>query len=45
MTDSIDTYIAAFPSEVQTILKQKRTTIRLAAPNAEETPAFKETKI
>jgi uncharacterized protein YdhG (YjbR/CyaY superfamily) len=34
---SIDEYIAGFPPEVQEILEQVRTTIREAAPGAEET--------
>lgn len=43
----IDQYIAAFPSEVQTILAKVRQTIRAAAPEARETisyrmPAFKQ---
>ena len=33
---SIDEYIAGFPREVQAILKQVRTTINKAAPDAEE---------
>jgi uncharacterized protein YdhG (YjbR/CyaY superfamily) len=33
---TIDKYIAGFPSEVQKILKKIRTTIRKAAPAAEE---------
>jgi uncharacterized protein YdhG (YjbR/CyaY superfamily) len=33
----IDEYIASFPEEVQEILEKIRTTIRKAAPNAEET--------
>lgn len=33
---TIDEYIAGFPSEVQSILKKIRTTIRKAAPAAEE---------
>jgi uncharacterized protein YdhG (YjbR/CyaY superfamily) len=33
----IDEYIAGFPEEVQEILEKIRTTIRKAAPNAEET--------
>ena len=33
----IDEYIAGFPSDIQTILKKIRTTIRKAAPDAEET--------
>lgn len=43
---TVDEYIADFPAEVQTILKQIRSTIRNAAPAAEETisyqmPAFR----
>jgi uncharacterized protein YdhG (YjbR/CyaY superfamily) len=34
---SIDEYIAAFPNEVQEILQRIRTTIKKAAPDAEET--------
>jgi len=34
---SIDDYIATFPRDVQASLKQVRTTIRKAAPDAEET--------
>ncbi len=34
---SIDSYIANFPKEVQKILEQVRSTIRKAAPDAEET--------
>lgn len=34
---SVPEYIAAFPREVQTILKKLRSTIRAAAPDAEET--------
>jgi uncharacterized protein YdhG (YjbR/CyaY superfamily) len=34
---NIDEYIAGFPSDVQAILQQIRTTIRRAAPDAEET--------
>lgn len=42
----IDSYIAGFPKNVQTILKRIRTTIQSAAPNAKEVvsyrmPAFK----
>ena len=33
---SIDEYIAGFPSDVQEILKQIRTTIKKVAPDAEE---------
>ena len=33
---SIDEYIARFPPDVQVVLKQVRTTIREAAPDAEE---------
>ena len=33
----IDSYIAAFPAEVQRILEKIRTTIKKAAPGAEET--------
>ena len=32
----IDTYIAAFPSDIQTVLRQIRKTIREAAPEATE---------
>lgn len=43
---NIDEYIAAFPKEVQSILQLVRTSIRKAAPDAEETinyqmPTFK----
>ena len=43
----IDTYIARFPANVRAILEKVRTTIRAAAPEAEETisyqmPAFKQ---
>ena len=43
---NIDAYIAAFPEDVQKILKQVRLTVRKAAPGAEETisygmPAFR----
>ena len=34
---SIDDYIKAFPKEIQDILQQVRTTIKEAAPEAEET--------
>ena len=33
---SIDNYIAAFPSEVRTLLRKMRATIRKAAPGAKE---------
>jgi uncharacterized protein YdhG (YjbR/CyaY superfamily) len=33
---NIDEYIAAFPSDIQKLLKQMRTTIHKAAPKAEE---------
>lgn len=44
---TIDEYHAAFPAEVQTILAEIRTTIKQAAPNAEEVisynmPAFRQ---
>jgi uncharacterized protein YdhG (YjbR/CyaY superfamily) len=35
-----DEYIATFPKEVQTILKQVRATIKKAAPKAEETISY-----
>ncbi|MEQ1536239.1 MAG: hypothetical protein ABL923_10210 [Burkholderiaceae bacterium] len=34
--DSIDTYIAQFPPEVQALLTQMRQTIQKAAPSATE---------
>ena len=37
---TIDEYIAAFPQEVQALLQQIRTTIREAAPDAEETISY-----
>lgn len=37
---NIDQYIAAFPGEVQTLLRQMRDTIRKAAPEAEETISY-----
>ncbi|MDD2796973.1 MAG: DUF1801 domain-containing protein [Bacteroidales bacterium] len=45
--DTIDEYIATFPHEIQMLLLQMRTTIREAAPQAEEVisygmPAFKQ---
>lgn len=44
---NIDEYIAGYPQEVQVLLRKMRTTIRKAAPNAEEIisyqlPAFKQ---
>ena len=44
--NNIDEYIAGFPKDVQKILEQIRTTVKQAAPEAEETisyamPAFK----
>jgi uncharacterized protein YdhG (YjbR/CyaY superfamily) len=38
---SIDEYIASFSTEVQTILKKIRITIRNAAPDAQETISYK----
>jgi uncharacterized protein YdhG (YjbR/CyaY superfamily) len=37
---TIDEYIAGFPHEVQEILEKIRTTIRTAAPDAEETISY-----
>lgn len=37
---SIDEYIATFPSDVQKILEELRTTIKAAAPDAEETISY-----
>jgi uncharacterized protein YdhG (YjbR/CyaY superfamily) len=37
---TIDDYIAAFPPEVQTILKKIRVTIQEAVPDAEETISY-----
>jgi uncharacterized protein YdhG (YjbR/CyaY superfamily) len=37
---TIDGYIAGFPQDVQTILEEIRTTIRKAAPEAEEAIAY-----
>jgi uncharacterized protein YdhG (YjbR/CyaY superfamily) len=37
MKNEIDKYISGFPKEVQVLLEQVRTTIRQAAPEAEET--------
>jgi len=36
MANNIDEYIGTFPQEIQTLLEQVRTTIRQAAPEAEE---------
>jgi uncharacterized protein YdhG (YjbR/CyaY superfamily) len=46
----IDTYIATFPSDIQSILQQVRQAIRTAAPDAEEVisyrmPAFRQAGI
>ncbi|HEY2738355.1 MAG TPA: DUF1801 domain-containing protein [Thermoanaerobaculia bacterium] len=38
---SIDDYIAAFPQEIQAILQRIRSTIRNAAPDAQETTSYK----
>jgi uncharacterized protein YdhG (YjbR/CyaY superfamily) len=38
--ETIDQYIAGFPKNVQKILKALRTTIRKAAPKAEETISY-----
>jgi uncharacterized protein YdhG (YjbR/CyaY superfamily) len=38
---NIDEYIAGFPSDVQEVLEKVRTTIRKAAPDAEETISYK----
>jgi len=38
--NNIDEYIAAFPTDVQTILEQVRATIKAAAPEAEETISY-----
>ena len=37
---TIDEYIAGFPPEIQQLLEQIRTTIRAAAPDAEETISY-----
>lgn len=37
LKNDIDVYVSGFPKEIQTILEQIRTTIRQAAPEAEET--------
>src|SRR5262245_34929641 len=39
--DSIDSYIAVFPSKVQSILKKIRSTVRKAAPNAKEKISYR----
>jgi uncharacterized protein YdhG (YjbR/CyaY superfamily) len=39
--DSIDTYIAGFPSKVQSILKKIRSTVRKAAPDAKEKISYR----
>ena len=44
--ENVDTYIASFPAEVQTLLQQMRSAIKQAAPDAEEIisygiPAFR----
>jgi uncharacterized protein YdhG (YjbR/CyaY superfamily) len=36
LAESIDEYIAGFPKDIQKLLKEMRTTIRKAAPEAEE---------
>jgi uncharacterized protein YdhG (YjbR/CyaY superfamily) len=38
--ENIDQYIAAFPKNVQKLLKEMRTTIKKAAPKAEETISY-----
>ena len=38
---NIDEYIAAFPPEIQTILEAVRSTIRKAAPDAEEKISYR----
>ncbi len=38
---NVDEYIAGFPANVQEILKRIRTTVRLAAPEAQETIKYK----
>ena len=40
ISESIDTYIAAFPPEVQTLLQQMRQTIQQAAPKATEAISY-----
>ena len=39
--NNIDEYIAAFPPEIQTILEAVRSTIRKAAPDAEEKISYR----
>lgn len=46
----VDEYIAGFPKEIQAILKEVRATIKVAAPEAEETisygmPAFRQRRM
>jgi uncharacterized protein YdhG (YjbR/CyaY superfamily) len=36
MPQDIDEYIASFPKDIQEVLEKLRTTIRKAAPDAEE---------
>jgi uncharacterized protein YdhG (YjbR/CyaY superfamily) len=38
---SIDEYIAAFPREIQTILEKIRSTVRAAAPDAQEVISYR----
>ena len=38
--NNIDDYIAGYPKETQIILEQIRTTIKIAAPGAEETISY-----
>ncbi|MGH2538321.1 MAG: iron chaperone [Candidatus Promineifilaceae bacterium] len=38
--ETIDEYIAGFPSDVQAVLEQVRATIKAAAPDAEETISY-----
>ncbi|MDB5542344.1 MAG: hypothetical protein JWQ89_4071 [Devosia sp.] len=40
MPETMDTYIAGFPPEVQALLEQLRHTIRAAAPEASETISY-----
>lgn len=37
---NVDEYIASFPKEVQTLLKELRSVIKAAAPNAEEVISY-----
>jgi uncharacterized protein YdhG (YjbR/CyaY superfamily) len=39
--DPVEDYIAAFPVDIQAILRQIRATIRAAAPDAQETIKYK----